>query len=459
VPAVSGEPEAGAAAREARSYGRSATLLTAVFGVAGGLTYVYFAVASHNLAPGKYGHLAVLWSVAYVASVTLFRPTEQLLARSLAEHGRSGRVLRIAASIQLGVATASVALALALSTPLTDDLLGGDETAFAVLIAALAGFAASYYLRGYFAGTKRFGLYAAVLTTENVVRLGFAVAFAAGLTDNADVVLVGIAAAPLVSLLVAPLVILRPRLRRHAPPAPAADTDAGFTLGRGGGFAAAVLAIMLSEQLIMNGGVLFVRAADGAEAAGEIFNILMVARAPLVLFQAVATSLLPTLTRLWTRGDPDSLAAFRVAVGRTVLAVAAFAAAVTVVLLAIGPWLMQVAFGDAFTYDRTALAIVAVGMGFYLCAGTLTQAALAQGQARRAALCWGAAAVLFAAVNLSPALDDLRRVEVAFGLTAIALCALLYLVYRRPHPHAGDSIEPGSTHELEARLGALDEVV
>jgi hypothetical protein len=50
-------------------------------------------------------------------------------------------------------------------------------------------------------------------------------------------------------------------------------------------------------------------------------------------------------------------------------------------------------------------------------------------------------------------------VEVAFGLTAIALCALLYLVYRRPHPHAGDSIEPGSTHELEARLGALDEVV
>ena len=42
--------------------------------------------------------------------------------------------------------------------------------------------------------------------------------------------------------------------------------------------------------------------AVGASAAGYIFNVLMVARAPLLLFQGIATSLLPHLTRLRSRG-------------------------------------------------------------------------------------------------------------------------------------------------------------
>ena len=71
-----------------------------------------------------------------------------------------------------------------------------------------------------------------------------------------------------------------------------------FTLAAGGGFAAAVLLIMVSEQTLLNAGPLLVRASEGAAAAGFIFNVLMIARAPLVLFQAVATSLLPHLTRL-----------------------------------------------------------------------------------------------------------------------------------------------------------------
>ena len=69
-----------------------------------------------------------------------------------------------------------------------------------------------------------------------------------------------------------------------------------LTLGSGGAFAGAVLLMMLSEQVLVSSGALFVRAAEGAAAAGFMFNILLVARAPLVLFQAVAASLLPHLT-------------------------------------------------------------------------------------------------------------------------------------------------------------------
>ena len=71
----------------------------------------------------------------------------------------------------------------------------------------------------------------------------------------------------------------------------------------GSGFAAAVLVIMFSEQAFLNAGPLIIRGLEGAAAAGFIFNVLMLARAPLQLFQAVSTSILPHLTSLHTSTD------------------------------------------------------------------------------------------------------------------------------------------------------------
>ena len=186
--------------------------------------------------------------------------------------------------------------------------------------------------------------------------------------------------------------------------------------------------------------------------------MLMVARAPLLLFQAVAASLLPHLTRLRTRGDSTGENAFRMSINNTLLIIAGFAAAVTVGVLAIGPEVMQIAFGDDHTYDREGLAIVAIGMGFYLSAVTLNQAALAQGQARRAALCWVTCAAAFIVFNLVQPLDPYRTVEVGFMACAAVLSGLLYLLYRRPHPIAADALAPGSARELEAQLAAVDEI-
>ena len=58
-------------------------------------------------------------------------------------------------------------------------------------------------------------------------------------------------------------------------------------------------------------------------------------------------------------------------------------------VLAVGPPVMELLFGSEFDYDRLGLALVAGGMGLYLAATTLNQAALAQGRARLAASSWG----------------------------------------------------------------------
>ena len=101
--------------------------------------------------------------------------------------------------------------------------------------------------------------------------------------------------------------------------------------------AIAVLLIMLSEQAFLNAGPLIARGLQGAAAAGFIFNVLMIARAPVVLFQAAATSLLPHLTRLRSTGDESSEDAFRLSVRVTLAAIAGFAALTMLAVLVAGP--------------------------------------------------------------------------------------------------------------------------
>jgi O-antigen/teichoic acid export membrane protein len=457
---------------EARSYGRRASLLSLGVGLTGLITYLYFAIASHELSPEQYGEVAVLWSAVFITVSVLQRPVEQLLSRSVSEHlavGRSySRPVRVAATIQLAVGLVFVAVAVVLREPLEDGLLNGNETLYWIGVAAVAAYGASYFARGFLAGSHRLTLYALLIISESVSRTAFPLAVALGIASGQDAVALGIVAAPTLSLIVVPFAFLRrrPSESRGEPGepvaspavAPTAGPEQGdpsdFTLASGGGFAAAVFLIMLSEQTFLNAGPLLVKASAGAAAAGFIFNILMIARAPLQLFQAVSTSLLPHLTRLQSQGEE---ADFRASVRVTILAIAGFAGLVGAAMLVAGPELMQIAFGENFTYERADLLIVTAGMGLYLSAATLNQAALAQGQVRRAAACWIGCAIGFVVWTAVPIVaDEFRRVEVGYLGAAAVLCALLYALYRRPH-RVEEEIEPGSSEELELQLAAADE--
>ncbi len=217
---------------------------------------------------------------------------------------------------------------------------------------------------------------------------------------------------------------------------------------------------MFSEQAFLNAGPLIVRGLQGASAAGAIFNYLMLARAPLQLFQSVSTSILPHLTTLHASDDPESEAEFRKTVRMVLLGIAAFTALVVVVVLIAGPKLMQIAFSKKHSYDREGLLLISLGMGLYLSSVTVNQACIAQGQVRRAAARWILCAAAFIGWNFIPLVsNEFRRVEFGFLLAAGLLFALLYYVYRRPHERAEDVPAPGSGEELEARLAMLDEQV
>jgi O-antigen/teichoic acid export membrane protein len=259
----------------------------------------------------------------------------------------------------------------------------------------------------------------------------FALAVTIGVAEGETAAALGIAAAPIVSLAVVPWALGR-RLRAEPAVAEPDEDATEFTLAHGSGFAVAVLLIMLSEQTFLNAGPLLVMATEGARGAalaGFAFNVLLIARAPLQLFQAIQTSILPHLTRLVASGETDP---FRRSVNLTLIAIAGFAGCVALVMLAVGPWLMGLVFGGDFDYERVGLVLISIGMGLYLSAATLNQALLAHGRARQAAIVWAACAIGFALFLLVAEFDDrVLQVEIAYLGAAAALCALLHALYRR----------------------------
>jgi O-antigen/teichoic acid export membrane protein len=452
----------------AGEYGKTAGFLAIGVGLTGLITYAYFLIASHTLSKPDYGQITVLWSAVFITISTLYRPVEQLLSRHVSERLARGEPLsqpmRVAATIQIGLALTFAVIALALRGPIQDGLLEGDEALYWVFFGAVLFYAASYFARGFLAGQRTFGLFTAMILSESVFRTLFAVLVAVGLLSGQSWVAVGIVAAPSLSLLVVPVAFARrARKTQQDPPGTpgreAEDVPADdFTMKEGGGFAAAVLVIMFSEQAFLNAGPIVIWALDGSASAGFIFNVLMIARAPLQLFQAVSTSILPHLTSLHTSTAPDSEREFHRSVRGVLLGVGAFAAFTAIVVLIAGPQLMQLAFSDKFEYDRPGLLLATLGMGLYLGAVTLNQACVAQGQVRRAAARWFACAAFFILWNFLPIVgEEFRRVEVGFALTAGILFALLYLVYRRPHGREEDIPREGSTEELELRLASIDE--
>jgi len=454
-PAAAGET---AAQRAERSYASGARMLSIGIASTGLLTFIYFATASHVLGASRhdrslYDSIDLLWSVMFVIISVIYRPIEQLLSRTIAERRARGiehHPMRVPFSIQGSFALAFLAVALPLHHELAHRVLHSD-TLYWILIIGIIAYAASYFARGWLAGHKYFALYGGLVFMESASRLAFAVLAAVGLTHGQSAIAIGIAAAPFVSLVVVPAAFLR-RAQRSALPVEISDAAlegpaaegieeiaSDLNVRHSGRFAISVSGIQLAEQTLLNAAVLTVAATTAATTGltGAVFDLLLITRAPLQLFQAIQTSLLPHLAGLEvTQGR----AAFARAIRITVLAIACFAAAVALGLLAIGPFAMHHLFGYDYHYDRFGLALIAIGMGLHLSAGALNQAALARGQAGTAAALWLCAAALFVAWMLIGVIgDQVLRTEVGYASAAGLLALSLAVLYRRGSPSASAS--------------------
>ena len=289
----------------------------------GVLTLAYFALAAHLLdrhgkPSAQYSHLDVLWSVMFVIISVIYRPIEQLLSRTIADHrarGIAGLPMRVPMTIQGAFALVFLAVALPLHHELAHHVFD-STTLYWIFVVGIVAYAASYFARGWLAGHKYFALYGGLVFMESASRIAFALAAAVGITHGQSAIAVGIAAAPFVSLVVVPAAFAS-RAAREDRAAPASDAAlegpaaegieeavSDLSIRRGSGFAISVV----GDPARRADAAERRRADDRGDEPGSssplpgiVFNVMLITRAPLQLFQAIQTSLLPAPRR--PRGD------------------------------------------------------------------------------------------------------------------------------------------------------------
>jgi len=342
------------------------------------LSFAFFAIAARALEARDYTSLTLLWSVTFLAVSVLLRPVEQLLARELASRGATRGNVRETA----GLLAAGVGVLVILVVAGREQLRGLFDSDVAVwaLAATCAAFAATSFVRGLLAGHGRFGAYTAVNLVEALVRVVVAAAVLVGLEPGFELLAFSLAAGPLVALAVVP-----PRTHNVT------DGDPGTTSSRRArlGFTGAATTVALSEQVILTAPVVVLALADApAPAIALTFNLMLVARAPLQILQAVQTVLLPYLAGLHAAGALTSLRDTLVKVAGSALA----AGAVAVVLAAmIGPEAMRVLFGDLATDSGLTAGLLVAGLTMHAVAALVAQGALAIGAGPPSARVWVAA--------------------------------------------------------------------
>ena len=184
-----------------------------------------------------------------------------------------------------------------------------------MLAAGVAGYGASYFVRGIVGGARwSTRATASLLLADGGVR-------AAGRARLFVWVSPSLAAAALAAAAIggarraaAHAAVRRVRVRHGGAARRSARAGAPALCRR-----AAVLAV--GDQILLSGGPVLVMlhgASDAAKTAGVVFAATMLVRAPAYLFQGVAAALLPNLTTMLVQRDERR---FRAAVSRTVVLV------------------------------------------------------------------------------------------------------------------------------------------
>jgi O-antigen/teichoic acid export membrane protein len=380
------------------------------------------------LGPEAYGLVAVLWAALFLLVVVLFRPLEQTTSRALADRLARGHevrsVLRAMLRIYL-VLAAGIGVAAALGWGLIGDkLFLGDPFFTGSLVLGLAAYGVAYVLRGVCAGAGWFNGYALLLVADGAVRV--AVVLPLVVVASRDLAAAAMVVAAVGSVVLPVLVgrrVLGPLVHR--------GEGSPFHVGTAVAFAWPAAVIAIADQVLVNGGPLLVMLGGGANAgkiAGVVFAATMLVRIPVFIFQGLATSLLPNLTRLHATAERKL---FRRSVLRAAAGLAGVAVLIVVTAAAIGPAALQAVYGSEYASGRLELALLGVGVGCYLATSTFSQALLALDCGRIAALGWIASAAVFLVVYAVVPGEALFRVSTAFAVGTAAAVPLLGLALTR----------------------------
>jgi O-antigen/teichoic acid export membrane protein len=397
--------------------------------LSGTLIYAFMVLAARVLGAEGYGQIAVLWAAMFLVVIVAFRPLEQTAARAIAERLARGEevrsVLRSVSLVASAVLLALAAVAAFAWDFLANRLFDGSDILLAILLVGIACYGVAYVSRGAITGARWFGGYGLGLIADGVARIAIAAPLI--VVASRSIAAAAVAFAGLIGALV-PLWVGRKRLRALV----GSRDGQRFPLRATVAFAAPASLIAGADQLLVNCSPLLVTLEGGAaKTAGLVFAATMLVRVPVFVFQGLASSILPNLTRLQVVDDPR---AFRRAVVQTAGFLALAGAMIVAFAAVAGPQALEFFFGSGFAASRVELVLLGGGVACYLAATTFSQALLALDRGAAAATAWVVSAVLFISLYFTLTGDELMRVSAAFAIaTLVDLVLLAGILLTRAH--------------------------
>jgi O-antigen/teichoic acid export membrane protein len=396
--------------------------------VSGVTSSAFLVITGNRLGPIEFGSLFLLWTMVFLIGPGFFLPLQQEVGRALAARRvlglAGGAVIRRAALLGAGLTAVLAVLCLLASRLLIDRLFNGDVTLLAGLIVAIFGYCVFNLVLGAMSGSDRWSRYAAYFGGEAAMRLVWAlVCVAVGVTTAGPIGL-SLGVCPLI---VGALIMTRQGdLLEPGPPAPWKELVA--SLG-------ALLAGSALAQLLVNAGPVLIgllASADDRAEVGKFTAALIIARIPLFLFQAVQAALLPRLSAVAAAGRLDD---FKAGLGRLTMAIGGVALLGTLGGFAVGPAIVERLFGSGYAgIPNRTMGLLALGTGVYVLAMVLSQATIALGGARHAAIGWAVGvATMPLVVAVVPGLLDRVALGYVAGavVSSVAMAVLLRTLLRR----------------------------
>ena len=427
-----GEPEASAVSTRERVQGLIAALPVpeGTFAVGAGLvvagitTYLFQIMAFRGLSKPDYGALNALWVFVFVLAPGIFLPVEQEVGRALAArraHGiGGGPVIRRAGAIGLLFATGLgiMTLALAIFTPVVDNLFAGNGGLIICLVISLFTFGFLLLTRGAFAGAGEFGAYGVSMGAEGIIRLvPCIVLVVVGVTNP-----VGFGLCLAIPPALATLVAMRgtENLMTPGPTAPWSELSANLGLLLIGSLLAQVLsyAPFLGAQLLAT--------TKERPAVADFIVGLFLSRVPILLFQAVQAALLPGLAAQVSAGHNEE---FRRGMRNLVLVVSGIGVLGVIGGATLGPFVGSLLFGSKFELSNRDLALLAAGSGLFILALTLSQGLIALSALAQVVYAWLVGVLLFCGVAALASNDLFLRVELGSIAGAGGAASMMGLLF------------------------------
>jgi O-antigen/teichoic acid export membrane protein len=397
-----------------RASGGAAVIAAGLF-VAGLCIYAFLSLSARDVGPDRYATVAVLWAVVFLAGPGLFTPLEQETARAIVarrqQHVGPRPVVLRSAALGAGVAVMLAIVTLVVARRLADGLFHGNTTCVVAFALSLPGYAAMHVSRGTLIGLGRFHACATLIAGESVLRLigaGIVVVGGYGVTGYALV----IGAAPLGAVAVLWLVA-RPALH-DGPPHPWRALS---------GALGALLAASAFSTALLNAGPIVTRLAVKDErVVSALFAGLLLVRPPLYLWQGFTSALLPALTHAAEAGRRHEV---RMALSRVGIAVCGLAVLSAAVVLAVGPLLGRLLYGEGFELGRGDLLLLELATCAFMLAQATGQGLIALRRAGWVAWAWGVGLLALVGVALArPGSPEVVEAALLVGCTlaAAAMC-------------------------------------